>query len=183
MAQELTKKSSKLEGMLDGHLALGAPFNASDTNLFGSGALHVHNGLLWDIKLFGVFSPMLNAIAPGSGNSRAREASATFVINNGVLATDDLEIRSSGFRLLYRGTVDSQKRLNARVEANLLRDTPVFGHFLSWMLLPLDKIFEYRVTGTLSKPITKPKYSFRKYIHGNAAPLPHHKNDAPPKAY
>jgi hypothetical protein len=158
LAQELTKKSSKLEGMLDGHLALGAPFNASDTNLFGSGALHVHNGLLWDIKLFGALSPMLNAIAPGSGESRAREAKASFIITNGVLFTDDLEIRSSGFRLLYRGSIDTKTRLNARVEANLLRDEPVFGHFLGWMLTPLGKIFEYRVTGTLSKPITKPLY-------------------------
>jgi hypothetical protein len=158
LAQEMTTKSNKLEGMLDGQLALAAPFDASDTNLFGYGGLHLHNGLLWDIKLFGAFSPILNAIAPGSGDSRAREASATFVITNGVLSTDDLDIHSSGFRLLYRGTIDSKKRLNARVEANLLRDTPVFGHLLSWMLTPVDKIFEYRVTGTLKKPVIKPLY-------------------------
>jgi hypothetical protein len=113
---------------------------------------------LWDIKIFGAFSPILNAIAPGSGDSRAREASASFIITNGVLSTDDLEIRSSGFRLLYRGTIDAKKCLNAHVEANLLRDTPLFGHLLSWMLTPVDKIFEYRVTGTLNKPVTKPLY-------------------------
>jgi hypothetical protein len=158
LAKELTAKNSRLEGMLDGHLVLASPYGASDTNLFGHGWLRVHNGLLWDIKLFGVFSPILNAIAPGSGSSRARQASASFVITNGVASTDDLEIRSSGFRLLYRGTVDSQKRLNARVEANLLRDTPLFGYFLGWMLRPLDKLFEYRVTGTLQKPITHPLY-------------------------
>jgi hypothetical protein len=158
LAQELTTTNSKVEGILDGHLALAAPFNPSATNLFGHGWLQVHNGLLWDIKLFGVFSPILNAIAPGSGSSRAREARASFTITNGVASTDDLEIRSSGFRLLYRGTVDSRRRLNARVEANLLRDTPLFGHFLGWMLTPLDKLFEYRVTGTLQKPITQPLY-------------------------
>ena len=101
---------------------------------------------------------MLNAIAPGSGNSRAREASATFLITNGVLTTHDLEIRSSGFRLLYNGTVDTKERLNAHVEAIMLRDTPVFGSLFSWMLLPLDKLFEYRVTGTLHKPVTEPQY-------------------------
>jgi hypothetical protein len=158
LAHEWDPKESKLEGMLDGHLALAAPFGARDTNLYGSGWLHVYNALLWDIKLFGVFSPVLNAIAPGSGNSRAREASATFTITNGVLTTRDLEIRSSGFRLLYRGAVDTKTRLDARVEAKLLRDTPVFGHYLSWMLLPLDKLFEYRVTGTLHRPVTEPQY-------------------------
>jgi len=158
LASDLTAKNTKIEGKLDGHLALSAPAEASDTNLFGFGNVRVHNGLLWDIKLFGIFSPILNTIAPGSGRSRAREASASFTITNGVASTDDLEIRSSGFRLLYRGTVDSRKHLNARVQANLLRDTPVLGNFLGWMFTPLDKLFEYRVTGTLQKPIMQPLY-------------------------
>jgi hypothetical protein len=158
LARDFTKKNSKLEGRLDGQLTLAAPFGASVTNTFGQGWLHLHDGLLWDIKLFGVFSPILNAIAPGAGESRAREASASFVITNGAISTDNLEIHSTGFRLLYRGTIDSQKRLNARLEANLLRDTPVFGHFLSWMLTPVDKMFEYRITGTLDKPVAKPLY-------------------------
>jgi len=158
LAKELTGKPSKLEGMLDGQLTLGTPFGASETNAFGQGWLHLHNGLLWDIKLFGLFSPILNAIAPGSGESRAREASTTFGITNGVLSTDNLEIHSSGFRLFYHGTIDWRRRLNARVEANLLRDTPLLGHFLGWMLTPVDKIFEYRITGTLDKPIAKPLY-------------------------
>jgi hypothetical protein len=128
------------------------------TNLAGHGSIRVHDALLWDIKLFGVFSPILNAIAPGAGDSRAHEASASFVITNGTLATDNLEIRSSGFRLLYRGSINLEKRINARMEAHLLRDTPLFGHVLSWVLIPLDKLFEYRVTGTLDKPVTKPLY-------------------------
>ena len=41
---------------------------------------------------------------------------------------------------------------------NAWKDTPVFGHYLSWMLLPLDKLFEFRVTGTLQKPVAEPLY-------------------------
>jgi hypothetical protein len=144
--------------MLDGRLTLAAPFDARVTNLFGQGALHVHNALLWDIQLFGIFSPVLNAIAPGSGSSRARGANADFSITNGVISTKNLEIRSSGFRLLYRGDLDPHQRIKARAEAYLLRDTPVFGHFLGWMLLPLDKLFEFRVSGTLQKPVAEPLY-------------------------
>ncbi len=158
LARSFTSKTNHLEGMLDGQLALAGSFDPDLANLDGHGAIHVHDALLWDIKLFGVLSPMLNAIAPGSGNSRAREASASFVITNGALNTDNLEIRSSGFRLLYRGSVDLHQRINARVEAHLLRDTPLFGHVLSWMLTPLDVLFEYRVTGTLDKPVTQPLF-------------------------
>jgi len=158
LAREWTTPSNKLEGKLDGHLALAAPYDASVTNLSGHGWLLVHDGLLWDIKLFGILSPMLDAIAPGSSHSRAREATASLLITNGVLSTDDLEIRSLVFRLRYRGTVDAKTRLNARVEASLLRDAPLFGHLLSWMLTPLDKLFEYRLTGTLQKPVAEPVY-------------------------
>jgi hypothetical protein len=158
LAASFTSNYNRLEGRLDGQLALDGSFHPDLANLAGRGWVHVHDALLWDIKLFGVLSPMLNAIAPGAGDSRAREAGASFVIADGALATDNLEIRSSGFRLLYRGSVDLQKRLNARVEAHLLRDTPLFGSLFSWVLTPLDKLFEYRVTGTLDKPVTQPLY-------------------------
>jgi hypothetical protein len=158
LARSLTTRTNRLEGMLDGQLVLTGSFDPVLNNLGGHGSLHVHDALLWDIKLFGVFSPILNAIAPGAGSSRAREAGASFIIANDALTTDNLEIRSSGFRLLYRGSVDLEKRINARVEAHLLRDTPLFGPVFSWVLTPLDKLFEYRVTGTLDKPVTQPLY-------------------------
>jgi hypothetical protein len=168
LVRAFDSKSNKIEGILDGSVALGVPMGGGDTNAFGGGWLRVTNGLLWEIKLFGALSPMLNAIAPGSGNSRARAANATFSITNGVLTTRDLEIRSTGFRLLYSGTIDSKERLDADVEAKLLRDTPVFNHLFSWMLLPLDKLFEYHVSGTWRKPVIAPKYIppiFMKMLH------------------
>jgi hypothetical protein len=50
------------------------------------------------------------------------------------------------------------KRLDGRVEADLLRDTPIFGPFLSLALTPLSKLFEYQLTGTLRQPTFKPLY-------------------------
>ena len=41
------------------------------------------------------------------------------MINNGVVRSDDLEIRSPAMRLDYHGSVDLQGQVNARVEAEL----------------------------------------------------------------
>jgi hypothetical protein len=97
-------------------------------------------------------------MSPGLGDSRAREASAHFKVAEGKVSSDDLEIHSTGLRLLYRGYITMDKKLDGRVEADLLRDTPLFGPFLSLALTPLSKLFEYQLAGTLRQPTYKPLY-------------------------
>jgi hypothetical protein len=72
--------------------------------------------------------------------------------------SSDLEIRSMGVRLHYDGAVDFQQRVDARVEAELLRDTWIVGRVISLALMPLTKLFEYKATGTLSNPESEPVY-------------------------
>ncbi len=158
LARGLTGKSSKLEGRLDGDMALDAPVTADRETWTGNGSVHVHDALLWDIKIFGILSPMLNAISPGAGDSRARQASAVFTVGEGKVSSDDLEIHSTAVRLLYRGSVTMNKTINGRVEADLLRDMPVFGPFFSLVLTPFSKLFEYQISGSLQQPVFKPVY-------------------------
>ena len=86
---------------------------------------------------------MLNGLYPGLGNSRATAATSSFVITNGVIFSDDLEIRSAAMRMQYRGTVDFDGRLRARVEAELLRDVWLVGPLVSTVLWPITNMFEY----------------------------------------
>jgi hypothetical protein len=159
LAAGLTGRTNKLEGMLDGNLVMIDANSTNERTWNGFGHVHVHNALLWDIKLFGIFSPILNAVNPGAGNSRAYDASADFAVTNGVLTTDDLVVHSTGFRLNYAGTVNSQtKQIDARAEAELLRDTKVLGPMLSTMLSPLSRLFAYKITGTLRNPKIAPMY-------------------------
>ena len=158
LARDLNGKSGKLEGKLDGYMALNAPVTADKDTWVGHGDVHIHDALLWDIKILGVLSPLLNAISPGSGDSRARDASALFYIGEGKVSSDDLEIHSTGMRLLYRGSITMKKQINGKVEADLLRDTPVFGPILSLALTPLSKLFEYQLTGSLRQPAFEPLY-------------------------
>ena len=61
-------------------------------------------------------------------------------------------------RLLYRGTVDIDGNVNARVEAQVLRDVFLIGPIVSTVLWPFAKMFEYKVTGTLAQPRTELLY-------------------------
>jgi len=146
------------EGILSMDATVSDGSSASRFSWRGSGHVSINHAQLWNIKLFGLFSPVLNAIIPGSGNSRAYQANADFVLTNAMLATDNLEIRSTDFRLLYRGSVDLDKKLDARVEAKILRDTPILGEVFSWAFSPLTKLFEYKISGTLDAPVSRPLY-------------------------
>jgi hypothetical protein len=114
--------------------------------------------LIWDIPLFGILSPVLNAVSPDLGNSRATDAAAVFAITNGVIFSDSLEINTAMTRLQYGGTVDLRENVNARVTAQLLHNLWIVGPLISTIFTPVTKVFEYKVTGTLQNPKKEPVY-------------------------
>jgi hypothetical protein len=158
LAADLSSPTNHLEGVLAGRMVV----THADTRDWGTwngfGRANLRDGLLWDIPIFGILSPVLNTVSPGLGNSRATHASTQFVTTNGVFFSDSLEIRSTMMRLQYAGTVDLKGNVDARVTAQLLRDTWVVGQLVSTVLWPVSKLFEYQVTGTLKQPKTEPVY-------------------------
>ncbi len=157
-ARDLLDSTNRLEGTVSATLdVVGA--SAADVNTWdGSGQVEMRNGVLWDLPIFGVFSPVLNALSPGLGNSRARSAKASYSLHQAVLRTDDLGIEAGLARLRYRGTVDLNGNVNARVEAEILASTPFLGPLISIALTPLSKALVYKVGGTLEKPELDPLY-------------------------
>lgn len=154
----LNGKANRLEGLVDAQMTLTAGNTRNWDSLEGTGKVNLRDGLVWDVPIFGIFSPFLNALVHGAGNSRAREASATFLVTNGIIYSDDLEIRAPMVRMRYRGGVDFQQRVEARVEAELLHDAWVIGPLVSLALTPISKILAWQVTGNLSHPVTEPVY-------------------------
>ena len=158
LMRDLSSPTNRLEGTLGGLLVVTAANTDAARSWSGYGHATLQEGLIWDVPALGFFSPILNTLKPGSGNSRARQVAATFVITNSVIFTDDLLIHASGMRLNYDGTVDFDTRINGRMEAEVLRDMPGFGVVVSKVLWPVTKLFEYKVTGTLGKPDSKPLF-------------------------
>ncbi len=158
LAADLSSPTNRLEGTLAGWLTVTHADSRDWRTWDGSGHANVHDGLIWDIPIFGILSPVLNTFSAGLGNSRATDAAAGFTMTNGVIYSDSLEIRSAMMRLEYVGTVDLKQNVNARVTAQLLRNTWVIGPVVSTVLWPVSKLFEYRVTGTLKNPKSEPVY-------------------------
>lgn len=155
---DLVTRTNNLEGRLSAWVQVNHANSEDWRQTFGSGAASLNDGLIWEIPVFGVLSPALDAVMPGLGKSRAGRASATFVITNGVVDSEDLEIQAWIARLRYSGTVDLQGRIDARVTAELLRNTWFIGPLMSVALWPVSKMFEYKVTGTLKDPKSQPVY-------------------------
>jgi hypothetical protein len=155
---DVSGKANKLEGTVAGTVVVT---NANTTNMQswqGYGDVRLVDGLLWDIPIFGLFSPVLNAVSKDLGSSRAKEAKGTFILTNSVIYTKDLEIHSPPARLHYDGTVDFAGNVNANIEAELFRDTFLVGPIIRRLTMPMTKAFEYRVTGSLANPKSEPRY-------------------------
>ncbi len=161
---DLSSSSNQLEGRLSGNLEIDQANTRDPKSWSGRGHIDLRDGLIWDIPIFGIFSPMLDKISPGLGKSRANRASGAFDITNSIIRSDNLEIRSPAMRMQYRGAVEFNGKVDAIVEAELLRDTWLVGPVLSTILSPLSKLFEYKVTGTLKDPRTEPRFELPRVI-------------------
>lgn len=155
---DMLPKTNRLEGRVTALVSVDSASSWETNSWKGRGWMKLRDGFLWDFPLFGVFSPLLNGLSPSSGQSRFSEGQGHFVLTNSVLRSDDLELRSSAVRLHYSGIVRLDTTLDARMEADLLKDAPLVGPVLNLALSPFTKLFSYRVTGKLAKPETEPIY-------------------------
>jgi AsmA-like C-terminal region len=164
LATDLSSPANHLEGVLSGRFIMTSANSDNWQTWNGYGQANLHDGLIWDVPIFSILSPVLNTITPGLGSSRATDATARFAMTNGVVFSDNLEIRSTMMRLEYTGTVDLKSRVNAHATAQLLRDTWMVGSLVSTALWPVSKLFEYKISGTLEKPESEPVYVVPKLL-------------------
>jgi hypothetical protein len=150
--------TNTLEGLLSGRLTITNAHTGSELSWWGDGDIMLRDGLIWDLPLFRYLSPLLNTVVPGIANSRARQATATFMVTSNLLATRDLEIRTPTMRFQLDGTVDFDGRVQGKIEAELFRGTPALGWMISRVFLPFTKLFSYRIGGRLGQPKLEPLY-------------------------
>lgn len=158
LMDDLVSPTESLDGQLDVNLTITDADTENAQSWNGFGTAQLRDGLIWSIPIFGVLSKPLDAIMPGVGNSRVSSATASYTITNSVIWSDDLEMRSPAMRLQYRGTVDFDGQVQARVTAEPLRGTPVLGPVVNMALWPVTRLLQYKITGTLAEPKPEPVY-------------------------
>jgi len=156
LVRDTIPTTNRIEGILQATLEVTRADSADWKSWNGSGRLHMRDGLLWDLPLFSVLSPMLNAVLPGLGNNRARAATGTFTITNSVMDTADLEIMAQLVRLAFRGTLDFDWNVRARVEAEVIPGAPLIGPMLGILFAPVTKALIFKIGGTLGEPELEP---------------------------
>ena len=145
-------RTNTLAGTMNGRLAVTGA-NTSDWDSWnGYGFVHITNGLIWDIPVFGMFSSLLNEISPGLGNSQATRGGGSFIITNSVVRTEDLEIASPTFQMLCKGTVDFQRNLDSQVDIDIFKGWGDIGKVINFTTTPFRRVFRCSVKGTFEKP-------------------------------
>ena len=153
LVRSFRRDGHPVSGLMKSHLQ----FQGRGTDLAalrGTGTVEIADAVLWEVPLFGVFSKILDDIAPGLGVSKATNAKATFQIRDTALHTDDLQISAGAFTLEAHGKVGLEGQLDFRAQARILKAIP--GINIATALI--SKFFEYKVGGSLADPNYRPLY-------------------------
>ena len=160
---DMIGRTNHLEGRVSGELIVT---NANTENKFswnGDGRVELRDGLIWAVPIFGALSKPLDSVFPGLGNARITEGIGQFIITNGVMHTDTLEMRTQIARLVCNGMVDFDARVNLTVTAAPRRSA--LGDILNIPLWPLRELLKYQVGGTLNEPKISPVYIPKLLLH------------------
>ncbi len=147
--------ATETSGQLSGGFRLsgrGQPAATESPNFRGAGQATIRDGDIFALPLLGPLSPMLSAVLPGtkSGYSKAREARATFSLNDGVLTTRDFEALTTAFVIKGGGDINlNTKRVNLQARVNTRGPTGM-------LLYPVSRLLEYEADGTTTDPAWKP---------------------------
>lgn len=152
LMNDLTTDTNRLEGVLSGEVTVLEGHGDEVHPWKGFGNAQLRNGYLWNLPLFGMLSPAFDSVSPGLGAAKFRDGNALYNLTNRSVNFNRVELLSPAMRLQIRGPVDFDGRLKLVLEAEPLRDVPLFGPLVNLVLSPFTKLMEYDITGTLSKP-------------------------------
>jgi hypothetical protein len=136
-------------GRLSGSYDFGGLGDNSRT-MQGSGKMNVADGDVFAIPVFGPLSGILGSVIPGAGYSIARNATADFTVQKGIIHTENFEVAGRLFSMVGSGDIyflDDKLDFDVRVDPK--------GPGV--LLAPVYKLFEYKGEGSLKNPDWHPK--------------------------
>lgn len=138
------------KGSMSGRLGLSGTLGKTET-FKGDGQISIRDGYILSIPFMGGLSDLLGVMIPNFGYAKADRAGMNFLLNNGKLTTEDLEVSSTAFSLIGNGGYDFAKDdldLNTRVNIKGV---------VGLLLFPVSKLFEYHGSGSMKEPKWSPK--------------------------
>ena len=132
--------------------------------LNGRGQVEVANGYLMRMKGFRGLLAAMPSIAPGiSWLTDTTRASGSYVIENGVVKTDNFYLEGTLFSIKLEGQFDAVRNdLDFSVRVQFTRKDSVVGKILHPLTWPFSKLLlEFRLTGTPQDPT----WTYHSVIH------------------
>ncbi len=121
----------------------------------GSGSLFIKDGAVFRTRLFGGLSELLSRLVPGLGFVAQTDMACTFRIEESAVFSDDIRLEGDVISMRAEGEIEFDGQARMRVEVQLLRRGPVAA-LLRLLTMPVTKLFEFRMTGTLDDPKWRP---------------------------
>ena len=121
----------------------------------GLGEARIEEGHLFQIRLFGGLSRILTKLYPGLGFVKQKDFHATFTVRDRKVHTNDAQLEGNILSVKGHGSYAFNEKLDFKVEVQLLRQGPV-ATLLRFVTLPVTKLLEFRLTGTLADPRWRP---------------------------
>ena len=123
--------------------------------LNGSGHVEIHNGQLMRMKGFRGLLKAMPSIAPAiSWFTDSTQASSDYVIENGVVKTDNTYIEGSTFSIKMYGQMDTTTgQLDYTVRVQFTKKDSIAGMILHPLTWPFTKLLlEFKLAGTAEDP-------------------------------
>ena len=166
------KPVEKLRGLLDGsgHVS-GMIGQGQGPTVTGSGTAKIRNGFLMETKLFAGLSSLLSKIMPSFSAFAQTEAVGDFTIRNSRIRSDDIRLEGTVFSVKAAGSFGFDNSLDYVAEVQLLRGGMV-ASLVRWATMPVTRLLEFRLGGTLAEPTWKPENLtldvFKKLVGGGS---------------
>ncbi len=144
----------KNKGTLIGNLYFSGKSNQLSSFNAKSGTISLKRGTLFDVPVLGPLSPLIGqTLGRIIGNKRvlherAKDASCSFIIRNGVIYTNDFTSHTTSMNFTGHGSIDlNRETIDVTAQMNI-------RGLIGFIALPLrpftDTLFQYRGTGKIS---------------------------------
>ncbi len=153
----LGKPVEKLRGALDatGKIS-GMIGQGQGPTVTGSGTAKIRNGFLMETKLFAGLSYLLSKIMPSFSAFAQTEATGDFAIRNSRIRSEDIRLEGTVFSVKAGGSYGFDNTLDYVAEVQLMRGG-VVASLVRWATMPVTRLLEFRLGGTLADPTWKPQ--------------------------
>ena len=148
---------TKLRGFLDGTGRISGMIGAGcGPTVTGSGHATVRNGFLMESKLFAGLSYLLGKLLPDFSAFAQTEAGGDFAIRNSRIYSRDIRLEGTVFSVKANGSFGFDNTLDYVAEVQLLRGG-VVATLVRLATMPVTRLLEFRLGGTLAEPTWKPE--------------------------